>query len=119
MKQSGSSNSLAALNPDDPACLICLEIENELAEPLVESKNLRNCGCKFSVHPFCWNKWMESKTPYDCPICHKKSMLSTGPPTPGPVMEPGPLHGQTCAYVFCALMCIMGVVVLCVLIIKK
>lgn len=114
MKSSDSSNSLAALNPDDPACFICLEVDNELAEPLVESKNLRNCGCRFSVHPFCWNKWMESKTSYDCPICHKKSMLETGPPTPLPVNVPSPVYGNKWLYIFYSVIIIMGTAIICV-----
>ena len=107
MKASDSSNSLAALNPDDPTCFICLEIENELAEPLVDSSLLRNCGCKFHVHPFCWNKWMESKSPYDCPICHKKSLTTPGPPTPYPII----LQQGSCreSYVLLAIIATIGV----------
>jgi E3 ubiquitin-protein ligase DOA10 len=119
MKSSDSSNSLAALNPDDPACLICLEIENELAEPLVESKNLRNCGCKFFVHPFCWNKWMESKGPYDCPICHKKSMQSPGPPTPLPIFPDMPIYGSTYYYMFGSIILIGSIIILYMLISSK
>jgi hypothetical protein len=82
MKHSDSKNSLSELNPDDLPCFICLEIENEIAEPLVSSTLLRTCGCKFKVHPYCWNQWMKDKSSYDCPICRKKSLFSTRAPTP-------------------------------------
>jgi hypothetical protein len=82
MKHSDSKNSLAELNPDDHPCFICLESENELAEPLVDSVQLRNCGCKFKVHPFCWNQWMKDKTSYDCPICRKESLNNPQHPSP-------------------------------------
>jgi len=82
MKHSDSKSSLAELNHDDVPCFICLEIENELAEPLVNSAILRTCGCKFAVHPYCWNAWMKDKSSYDCPICRQKSMFTTRAPTP-------------------------------------
>lgn len=82
MKHSDSKSSLADLNPDDTPCFICLENENELAEPLVDGALLRTCGCKFKVHPFCWNEWMKEKTCYDCPICRKESRFSNRAPTP-------------------------------------
>lgn len=82
MKQSESKTSLAELNPEDPTCFICLDHENELAEPVVSSKLLRTCGCHFVVHPHCWNEWMKDKTDYDCPICRKKSIFSDRHPTP-------------------------------------
>jgi len=82
MKHSDSKTSLAELNPDDTPCFICLEIENELSEPLVDGALLRTCGCKFKVHPLCWNEWMKEKTCYDCPICRKESQFSERAPTP-------------------------------------
>jgi hypothetical protein len=76
MKQSDSTSSLTELTEviSEVECFICLEIQNELKEPLVDSNLLRTCGCKFVVHPECWNTWMKNKTDWDCPICHKKSM---------------------------------------------
>ena len=77
MKASDSVNSLTELNPrevEEKTCFICLSSDLEQGEPLVDSKLLRNCGCKFAVHPVCWNEWMKSKSDYDCPICHKASM---------------------------------------------
>jgi hypothetical protein len=86
MKASDSVNSLTALNesPEEAlqTCFICIEELNEKQEPLVDSSLLRTCGCRFKVHPECWNAWMKDKTDYDCPICRKKSLLLKGPPTP-------------------------------------
>jgi hypothetical protein len=82
MKHVDSKNSLAELNPEDPTCFICLELDNELGEPLVSSKLLRKCGCYFVVHPQCWNAWMKDKSDYDCPICRNKSVFMGGYPTP-------------------------------------
>ena len=85
MKQSSSTTSLTALTEAklDRECFICLDIANESGEPLVDSSLLRTCGCKFVVHPVCWNKWMEGKSDWDCPICHKKSLTTPNvPPTP-------------------------------------
>ena len=76
MKASDSTNSLTALTEvvSEVECFICLELQNELQEPLVDSKLLRTCGCKFVVHPACWNGWIKDKSDWDCPICRKKSM---------------------------------------------
>ena len=55
----------------DP-CFICLEDEkNSLGEDLLDSSTLRGCGCKFMVHPSCWDLWAQTKTDFDCPICGK------------------------------------------------
>jgi E3 ubiquitin-protein ligase DOA10 len=89
MKASDSTNSLTELtqSQDDKSCFICLESgNNETGEPLVDSKLLRNCGCRFSVHPLCWNIWIKEKSDYDCPICHKDSMLRMKMP-PNPVLS--------------------------------
>lgn len=88
MKASDSVNSLTELNPSEssgPSCFICLSEDLEQGEPLVDSKLLRNCGCRFSVHPACWNVWIKTKSDYDCPICHKASMKRI-PIPPNPVM---------------------------------
>jgi E3 ubiquitin-protein ligase DOA10 len=88
MKASDSVNSLTELNPtetNDASCFICLSDDVEQGEPLVSSKLLRNCGCKFHVHPQCWNEWMKGKSDYDCPICHKQSMKRI-PIPPNPVL---------------------------------
>lgn len=86
MKASDSTNSLTALQPDVEeslvTCFICLEECNDKQEPLVDSSLLRTCGCRFKVHPDCWNAWMKDKTDYDCPICRKKSLTLNKPPTP-------------------------------------
>lgn len=88
MKASDSTNSLTELNPSrtpEKSCFICLDEDSIDGEPLVDSSILRNCGCKFSVHPACWNEWMKGKSDYDCPICRKDSMLRIKIP-PNPVM---------------------------------
>ena len=86
LKESTSTTSLSGLiteTIDENNCFICLTVDNELGEPLVQSSMLRRCGCKFYVHPYCWNMWMKGKSDNDCPICHKKSYESvSGPPTP-------------------------------------
>jgi len=86
MKASDSVNSLTGLNESQDAnqCFICLE-EATLGSPLVDSKILRNCGCRFYVHSECWNEWIKNKTDYDCPICHRASMLKIHIP-PNPVI---------------------------------
>jgi E3 ubiquitin-protein ligase DOA10 len=86
MKASDSVNSLTELTTSEKSCFICLESDTlENGEPLVDSQILRNCGCRFAVHPSCWNTWMKQKSDYDCPICHKDSMLRIKIP-PNPVM---------------------------------
>lgn len=85
MKASDSTNSLSELNPPEKSCFICLGTDGDTSveEPLVDSQLLRNCGCRFSVHPACWNEWMKGKSDYDCPICRKDSMLRIKiPPNP-------------------------------------
>jgi hypothetical protein len=82
MKASDSTNSLTELTGQDE-CFICLMKENDQGEPLVSSKLLRTCGCKFFVHPACWNVWIKDKSDYDCPICRKQSVLRINiPPNP-------------------------------------
>lgn len=90
MKQSSSTTSLTALTEAnlERECFICLDIANESGEPLVTSSILRTCGCKFVVHPECWNKWMVGKSDWDCPICYKKS-LNTPSVAPNPVFTGG------------------------------
>lgn len=120
MKTSDSTNSLTELNPSgipEKSCFICLSDEHENGEPLVDSKLLRNCGCKFSVHPACWNEWMKGKSDYDCPICRKDSMLRIKIP-PNPVMttvfyeEPRP----SCIERWKLSICIMSMGAFCFLI---
>ena len=94
MKASDSTNSLTGLTErieiqiEENGCFICLEELNENREPLVDSTLLRTCGCRFKVHPACWNEWMKDKTDYDCPICRKKSLMTGKSPIPTlPVSE--------------------------------
>lgn len=90
MRASDSTNSLTELTRDElqePSCFICLA-ESELYNPLVDSKLLRNCGCRFHVHAPCWNTWIKDKTDYDCPICRKNSILRIKiPPNPVSAIE--------------------------------
>ncbi len=86
MKASDSTNSLTELTGRDE-CFICLSNENDKGEPLVSSVLLRTCGCKFFVHPECWNDWMKDKTDYDCPICRKGSLRINIPPNPVMMIE--------------------------------
>ena len=86
MKGSDSVNSLTELTGRDE-CFICLTNENDKGEPLVSSKLLRTCGCKFFVHPECWNRWMKGKTDFDCPICRKGSLRINIPPNPVLMIE--------------------------------
>lgn len=97
MKASDSVNSLTELTAKEE-CFICLVVENEEGEPLVSSTLLRTCGCKFFVHPACWNVWMKDKTDYDCPICRKQSLLRINIP-PNPVFyaeRHEPLRDRRC-----------------------
>lgn len=104
MKASDSSNSLNALVPDAPSCFICLEEDLVDGESLVSSTLLRNCGCRFHTHPACWNKWMKDKSDYDCPICHKQSLLRIGiPPTPFPRELPRIEHVKI-YYIYCMIL---------------
>ena len=72
MRQYPSTNSLSDLVKSKDPCFICLEDEkNSLGEDLLDSSTLRGCGCKFMVHPSCWDLWAQTKTDFDCPICGK------------------------------------------------
>lgn len=85
MKPSDSTNSLTALTEvvSEIDCFICLEPSpNDLGEPLVDSILLRRCGCKFRVHPACWNEWMKGKNDWDCPICRRESINVPVSPLP-------------------------------------
>lgn len=86
MKASDSTTSLTALTEvREKECFICLEDDNNGHAPLVDSKILRRCGCRFFVHPDCWNEWMKDKSDYDCPICRKESIKLNI--RPNPVLE--------------------------------
>ena len=83
MKASDSVNSLTELTTQSKKeCFICLEGDEEGYHPLVDSRILRSCGCKFVVHPDCWNIWMKDKTDFDCPICRRESIKINVRPNP-------------------------------------
>lgn len=114
MKASDSVNSLTELTSHEKSCFICLGADLEQGEPLVDSKLLRNCGCKFEVHPVCWNEWLKGKSDYDCPICRKESMLRIKVP-PNPVMaihyeEERPRTNFLCRLLACGVCTTLAVV---------
>lgn len=115
MKSSDSKNSLADLNPPEEVCFVCMGSRDDTHEPLVISSMLRTCGCKFQVHPSCWNQWMRNKTDYDCPICHRESVLRIRiPPNPVLMVEmprEEPHRNNYQLYIYLAI-CIVFVVVL-------
>jgi hypothetical protein len=122
MKASDSTNSLTELQPSEPSCFICLSTESELDEPLVPSSILRTCGCKFAVHPACWNEWIKNKSDYDCPICRKDSMMRIKIP-PNPVLtivyqEQPERQTITPARVLCVSVCIAVTCILVIAIVK-
>lgn len=123
MKASDSTNSLTGLTEqvelqiEETTCFICLEVMNEKSEPLVDSSLLRTCGCRFKVHPACWNVWMVDKSDFDCPICRKKSMgtgKSPVPPLPAQSewpREPTSFMRRT-VYLFLTLILLTGSIVM-------
>jgi len=85
MKPSSSTNSLTeltAVTPDNE-CFVCLEVIHENGADLVESSKYITCGCRFHVHPVCWNQWICEKRDVSnldfpfCPICRKNSQHPT------------------------------------------
>jgi hypothetical protein len=81
MKPSTSTTSLTeltAVTPDNE-CFVCLELVHESGAALVESSKYTTCGCRFHVHPVCWNQWTREKREVSnlefpfCPICRKNS----------------------------------------------
>ena len=73
MKQSLSTTSLTALSEVLPEmeCFICLETE----KPLIHSSIQGLCDCKYAYHIDCWYKWVKSKHGWECPMCHKTSVV--------------------------------------------
>ena len=110
MKPSDSTNSLTELTGKEE-CFICLSAENENDEPLVDSKLLRTCGCKFTVHPACWNVWLKDKTDYDCPICQRRSVLQINIP-PNPVLMIGIPEEDSRHFVVCRLKWLVLLIIL-------
>ena len=122
MKASDSTNSLTELTEYDE-CFICLTKANDKGEPLVSSKLLRTCGCKFLVHPACWNIWIKDKSDYDCPICRKQSMLRINiPPNPIFYVEDHTLQSRRAPRslfitpIFVGILCIFGLAIVLALI---
>ena len=92
MKPSTSTTSLTELTAvvPDNECFVCLELTHESDATLVESSKYITCGCRFHVHPVCWNQWIREKREVSnlefpfCPICRKNSQH----PSIAPVTEP-------------------------------
>jgi len=104
MKNSSSTTSLTDLITvkDVDECFICLEG----MEPLVDGSILRSCGCKFIVHPDCWNAWIKDKTEFDCPICRRDS-LNRLPITP--VQQPQVIVLNRSYYIYASILTIFGI----------
>lgn len=119
MKPSTSTTSLTELTAVVPEneCFACLELTHESDAALVESSKYITCGCRFHVHPTCWNQWIREKkevSNFDfpfCPICRKNSQH----PTPTQITESS-LTTMTQFYIFALLtvlvssMAIVGIV---------
>lgn len=88
MKPSTSTTSLTELTAVIPEneCFACLELVHESGAALVESSKYTTCGCRFHVHPVCWNQWTREKREVSnlefpfCPICRKNSQHPSLPP---------------------------------------
>ena len=79
MKTSSSSNSLMNLELDRE-CFICLDPEiNRFGEHVMHPFIIKQCGCKFTVHPICWREWMRARNM--CPICRRPITIRATPPT--------------------------------------
>lgn len=113
MKPSDSTTSLTALTEVVPEidCFICLEPgPNDLGEPLVDSILLRRCGCKFRVHPLCWNEWMKGKDDWDCPICRRESINVPVSPLPVHIQQPLP-EAYIGSWKFFAVFVVMSIII--------
>jgi len=90
MKPSTSTTSLTELTAVTPEneCFACLELTHESGAALVESSKYITCGCRFHVHPVCWNQWIREKHTVSnlqfpfCPICRKNSQHPSQPQLP-------------------------------------
>jgi len=79
MKASSSSNSLMNLELDKE-CFICLDsTQNMVGEHVMHPFIIKQCGCKFTVHPRCWREWMRARNM--CPICRRPITIRATPPT--------------------------------------
>ena len=50
-------------------CLLCLD-----PVPSLTALNRVQCACELTVHDACLQKWYETKSQIECPICHKVSV---------------------------------------------
>jgi hypothetical protein len=96
MKPSTSTTSLTELTAvvPDNECFVCLELTHESDATLVESSKYITCGCRFHVHPVCWNQWIREKREVSnlefpfCPICRKNSQHPSIAPVTEPLFSP-------------------------------
>lgn len=113
MKNSSSTTSLTDLITvkDADECFICLEA----MEPLVDGSLLRSCGCKFMVHPDCWNQWMKDKSDFDCPICRRDSAGKALPPPPlNPNANTFPIINTNSYYKYLCILALFSIVIVIV-----
>jgi len=114
MKNSSSTTSLTDLITvkDVDECFICLESTNEKDEPLIDGSLMRSCGCKFMVHPDCWNQWMKDKSDFDCPICRRDSAGKALPPPPlNPAANTFPIINTNSYYKYLCILALFSVVI--------
>jgi hypothetical protein len=64
----------------DKECFICLDsTPNMVGEHVMHPFIIKQCGCKFTVHPRCWREWMRARNM--CPICRRPITIRATPPT--------------------------------------
>jgi len=119
MKPSTSTTSLTELTAVVPEneCFVCLELTHESGAALVEGSKYITCGCRFYVHPTCWNQWIREKREVSnlefpfCPICRKNSQNPSLAPITEPLLSP---MTQFCIYALFTIvlssMAIVGIV---------
>ena len=110
MKASNSSNSLMNLELDKE-CFICLDsAPNRFDEHVMHPFTLKQCGCRFTVHPRCWREWMRARNM--CPICRRPIMKIRVPPPTAIVVEVEDTEIIQKNSILCMITCIVIVIVI-------